>query len=114
MPIETQRAKFRVAIIGRPNVGKSSMFNFLTRTRKAVVKDQPGVTRDVQVGFADWWGKQFEILDTGGLTSKQDVFSPLILEQVVASLGRVDLLIVMFDAKEGLMPEDRDVMRIVQ
>lgn len=114
MPTKTDHAKFQVAIIGRPNVGKSSLFNFLTRSRRAVVKNQPGVTRDIQVGYADWWGKQFAVLDTGGLTAKQDDFSPLIFEQVVQSLGRVHLLVVMFDAKSGLLPEDRDIMRIVK
>ena len=114
MPSARRKSKFRVALIGRPNVGKSSMFNFLTRTRDAVVKNQPGVTRDIQVGFADWWGKTFEVFDTGGLTARQDDFSPLIFEQVLQSLGRVDLLVVMFDAKEGLIHEDREIMRIVK
>jgi GTPase len=104
----------RVAIVGRPNVGKSSLFNFLTRTRNAVVKNQPGVTRDIQVGLAEWWGKSFDILDTGGLTAKKDEFSPMIFAQVVQSLGKVDLLVVMFDAKSGLHPEDRDIMHIVR
>ena len=114
MPSARRKAQYRVALIGRPNVGKSSLFNFITRTRDAVVKDQPGVTRDIQAGFADWWGKTFEVYDTGGLTAKQDDFSPLIFEQVIQSLGRVDLLVVMFDAKQGLIPEDREIMRIVK
>ncbi len=114
MPSVRNLATYKVGIIGRPNVGKSSLFNFLTRTRDAVVKDQAGVTRDVQRGFADWWGKTFEVLDTGGLTHADDEFSPLIFEQVINSLGGIDLLVVMFDAKQGMMPEDREIFRIVK
>lgn len=115
------RSRFRVAIIGRPNVGKSSLFNFLTRSRRAVVKNEPGVTRDIIVGHADWWGKTFEVLDTGGLTRHKDSptgegdekgFSALIYNQVMSVLKYVDLLVVMVDAKTGLLPEDRDVVRI--
>jgi GTP-binding protein len=105
---------FRVALIGRPNVGKSSLFNFLTRSRNAVVKNEPGVTRDIQVGVADWWGKQFEVLDTGGLTHKDDDFSPLIFEQVLGVLKSVDLIVFMLDAKSGFLPEDREIFRIVK
>lgn len=114
MPSVQNKASFKVAIIGRPNVGKSSLFNFLTRTRNAVVKNQAGVTRDIQSGFADWWGKSFEVLDTGGLTRLDDDFSPLIYQQVLDSLGRVHMLVLMFDAKQGLLPEDREIVRIVK
>ncbi len=103
---------YRVAIIGRPNVGKSTLFNFLTRSRKAVVKDQPGVTRDILVGQADWWGGSFEVLDTGGLTKNSDTFSALIYQSVMAILKYVDHLVVVMDAKSGLLPEDKDVIRI--
>jgi tRNA U34 5-carboxymethylaminomethyl modifying GTPase MnmE/TrmE len=58
----------RVAIIGRPNVGKSTLFNILSESRKAVVKDQPGVTRDIQIHPMDIWGKSFDLIDTGGVT----------------------------------------------
>lgn len=114
MPSVHNKALFKVAIIGRPNVGKSSLFNFLTRSRSAVVKNQAGVTRDVQTGYADWWGKNFEILDTGGLTRLDDEFSPLIFQQVLDSLGKVNLLVVLFDAKDGLLDEDREIFRIVK
>ena len=114
MQLQTKKGEFRVAIIGRPNVGKSSLYNVLTRSRKAVVKDQPGVTRDILTGTADWWGKQFEVLDTGGLTQSKDVFSPLIYRQVLSVLKYVDLLVVMMDAKTGFTPEDRDIVRIAK
>jgi GTP-binding protein len=102
----------KVAIIGRPNVGKSTLFNLLTETRKAVVKDRPGVTRDIQIEAAEIWGKKFLIVDTGGLTEAPDTFSQLIREQVCEFLADVDLLVVVMDGRAGLIPEDREVVRI--
>jgi GTP-binding protein len=104
----------RVAIIGRPNVGKSTLFNFLTDTRKAVVKNQPGVTRDIQIEPAEIWGQKFDVIDTGGLTEAPDLFSQLIREQVIEFLSSVDLLLVVMDGRIGLCPEDRDVIRIAK
>jgi len=102
----------KVAIIGRPNVGKSTLFNILTESRKAVVKDRPGVTRDIQIEESEVWGKQFLIVDTGGLTEAPDTFSQLIREQVCEFLADVDLLLVVMDGRAGLIPEDREVVRI--
>ena len=113
MSLQTKTA-FRAAIIGRPNVGKSTLFNVLTRSRKAVVKNQPGVTRDIIVGQADWWGHQFEVLDTGGLTSHDDDFSPMIYQQVMNVLKFVDLLVLVMDGQSGLVPEDRDIIRLAK
>lgn len=104
----------KVGIIGRPNVGKSTLFNVLTRSRKAVVKNQPGVTRDILVESADWWGKCFDVIDTGGLTDSEDLISGLIKEHVLALLDSLDLLVVVMDGKSGLMPEDRDIIRIAK
>lgn len=104
----------KVAIVGRPNVGKSTLFNILTDTRKAVVKNQKGVTRDIQVESAEVWGKHFDLIDTGGLTESKDVFSKLIREQVIEFLETVDLILLVVDGREGLLPEDRDVVRIVK
>lgn len=104
----------KVAIIGRPNVGKSTLFNILTETRKAVVKDQPGVTRDIQIEESEVWGKTFLIVDTGGLTEATDTFSVLIREQVCEFLSDVDLLLVVMDGRAGLIPEDREVIRIAK
>lgn len=103
----------KVAIVGRPNVGKSTLFNILTNTRKAVVKDQRGVTRDLIVEKAEVWGKEFDLIDTGGLTEAQDLFSKLIREQVTGFLQTVDLILLVMDGRDGLLPEDRDVVRIV-
>lgn len=104
----------KVAIIGRPNVGKSTLFNILTDSRKAVVKNQPGVTRDIMVETIDIWGKTFELIDTGGITEAPDTFSQLIREQVIEFLSEVDLLIVMMDGRAGLLPEDRDLIKIAK
>lgn len=100
-----------VALLGHPNVGKSTLFNKLTRTRKALVKNEPGVTRDVLIEDADWWGQNFRVADMGGLTSDPSGFSPLIREKVLGFLNKVDLLLVVFDGRAGLLPEDKDVLR---
>lgn len=106
--------QLRVALIGRPNVGKSSLFNKLTRSRKSVVRNEPGVTRDILVEPCEWWGHKFDVIDTGGLTEDSTGFSPLIREQVLILLKSVDLLVVVMDARAGLIPEDKDVLKIAQ
>lgn len=111
---QSYRPTSRVAIIGRPNVGKSTLFNFLTDSRKAVVKNQPGVTRDILIEPAEVWGVKFDVIDTGGLTEASDLFSQLIREQVVEFLASVDHLIVVMDGRAGLLPEDRDIIRIAK
>jgi len=108
------RKQTRVAIIGRPNVGKSTLFNFLTETRKAVVKDQPGVTRDILIEPAELWGNEYEVIDTGGLTEASDLISQLIREQVVEFLKSVDLLICVMDGRDGLIPEDSEIIRVAK
>src|SRR5262249_52780046 len=104
----------RVAIIGRPNVGKSTLFNRLTRSRLAVVKNEPGVTRDIQIEPCEWWGKSFEIVDTGGITGDKQGFSPLIRKQVIEYLDSVDMNILVLDGRVGLVPEDRDALIIAK
>lgn len=111
-----QRAEFspKVAIIGRPNVGKSTLFNIITETRKAVVKNQAGVTRDIIIEPVDLWGKQFDLIDTGGITEAGDIFSKLIREQVTEFLHSVDLIVAVMDGRVGLVPEDRDIIRVAK
>lgn len=111
---KASRETSRVAIIGRPNVGKSTLFNYLTETRKAVVKNRPGVTRDIQIEPAEVWGVKFDVIDTGGLTESTDLFSQLIREQVIGFLRSVDHLIVVMDGRAGLHAEDRDIIRIAK
>ncbi len=103
----------RVALVGRPNVGKSTLFNRLTRTRKAVVRDERGVTRDIQIEACEWWGKSFEVVDTGGLSEDDQGFTPLIRTQVTEFLQHVDLIVMIVDGRSGIVPEDRDVFRVV-
>jgi GTP-binding protein len=104
----------KVAIIGRPNVGKSTLFNIVTESRKAVVKNQRGVTRDIMIEPVELWGKQFDLIDTGGITEAGDIFSKLIKEQVTEFLYSVDFIIAVMDGKVGLVPEDRDIIRVAQ
>jgi GTP-binding protein len=104
----------KVAIIGRPNVGKSTLFNILTDSRKSVVKNQPGVTRDIIVEPCEIWGKHFDLIDTGGITEAHDTFSQLIREQVTEFLEMVDFLLVVMDGRTGMIPEDREILKIAQ
>jgi GTP-binding protein len=104
----------KVAIIGRPNVGKSTFFNIVTGSRKALVKNQPGVTRDIQVEEADWRGRSFHVIDTGGLTDSSDVFSQLIQTQVRQIIDSVDAIVIILDGRSGVCPEDRDVVQIAR
>jgi GTP-binding protein len=104
----------KVAIIGRPNVGKSTLFNIITESRKAVVKNQAGVTRDIIIEPVDIWGKQFDLIDTGGITEAGDIFSKLIREQVSEFLYSVDLIVAVMDGRAGLIPEDRDIIRVAK
>lgn len=102
----------KVAVIGRPNVGKSTLFNIITESRKAVVKDQMGVTRDIMIEPVDLWGKQFDLIDTGGITEAGDIFSKLIRESVTEFLDSVDFIVAVMDGRVGLVPEDRDIIRV--
>jgi GTP-binding protein len=104
----------KVAIIGRPNVGKSTLFNIITETRKAVVKDLAGVTRDIIIEPCDVWGKQFDLIDTGGITEAGDLFSKMIREQVSEFLHSVDLIVAVMDGRAGLLPEDRDIIKFAK
>ncbi len=104
----------KVAIIGRPNVGKSTLFNILTDSRKSVVKDRAGVTRDIIIEPAEIWGKKFDLIDTGGVTESQDLFSKLIKEQVSDFLHSVDYIIAVMDGRIGLVPEDRDIIKLAK
>jgi len=104
----------KVLLVGRPNVGKSSLFNTLTRSREAVVKNQPGVTRDIIAGQADWWGHSFEVFDTGGVTEEKVEIFQMVKEKVINEIKKVDLVVLIMDAKSGLVPEDKDIYKIVK
>lgn len=106
---------FTVAITGRPNVGKSTLFNRLLEQRKAIVDDVSGVTRDRQYGVADWNGKTFNVIDTGGFVAgSEDVFEKEIAKQVVIAVEEADAIIFMVDAHTGMTNLDdamADVLR---
>ncbi len=96
-----------VAIVGRPNVGKSTLFNRLTRTRDALISAYPGTTRDRQYGEVHLDDRHFIIIDTGGLTEEQDAVDKLIAKQASQAIADADKVIFLVDARAGITPEDR-------
>lgn len=108
-------AGFTVAIVGRPNVGKSTLFNRLLEQRKAIVDDQSGVTRDRQYGIADWNGKTFNVIDTGGFVSNSDdVFEREIRKQAKVAMEEANVIIFMCDVTTGITDLDADVANILR
>lgn len=106
---------FTVAIIGRPNVGKSTLFNRLTGERQAIVDDISGVTRDRHYGIVDWNGKVFDIIDTGGFVARSsDVFEREIRRQVQIAIDEASLLIFMMDVTTGITDFDDDVIKMLR
>jgi GTPase len=104
-----------VVLVGRPNVGKSTLFNRLTRTRRAIVTAIPGTTRDVIAHEATWRGRRFQLVDTGGMFgASEDPLHALVLERGQRALADADLLVVVVDGREGLVPGDRDLARIAR
>jgi GTP-binding protein len=104
-----------VAIVGRPNVGKSTLFNRLLEQRKAIVDDTSGVTRDRQYGIVDWNGKNFNIIDTGGFVAESnDVFEKEIKKQVLIAVEEANALIFMVDAETGITGLDDDMAIVLR
>src|ERR1700674_2156406 len=98
---------FTVAIVGRPNVGKSTFFNRMLEERKAIVDDTSGVTRDRQYGEADWNGKSFNVIDTGGFVPRsEDIFEREIRKQVLIALDEADAIVFMVDVATGITDLD--------
>ena len=105
-----------VAIVGRPNVGKSSFFNRIVGTRLSIVDDTPGVTRDRIYAEAEWCGKRFALIDTGGIDdgkADDEIFSQM-REQAVIAMDMADLIIFMVDGKEGVTAQDREVSELLR
>ena len=98
-----------VAIVGRPNVGKSTLFNRITRTKDALVDDFPGVTRDRHFGDARWNDVEFTLVDTGGFTAGDD-FADEIRFQINQAIADADVIILLLDGKEGISPFDREIV----
>lgn len=99
-----------VAIVGRPNVGKSTLFNRLVGARKAIVEDIPGVTRDRLYDITDWDGREFIIIDTGGIRFDEgDIFAREVKLQAELAIDEADVIILVVDAREGITHEDEQV-----
>lgn len=106
---------FTVAIVGRPNVGKSTLFNRLLEQRKAIVEDTPGVTRDRQYGIADWNGKSFYVIDTGGFVpNSEDVFEKEIRKQVEVAVQEASAIVFVVDVATGMTDLDDAMANILR
>jgi GTP-binding protein len=104
-----------LVIVGRPNVGKSTLFNRLTGTRRAIVTDEPGITRDRIYGKAEWRGRAVEIVDTGGLVPDDKALIPQeILRQAHVAIEKAALLVLVVDAHAGMTPLDQELARLLR
>ena len=104
-----------VAIVGRPNVGKSTLFNRLTKTRHAIVSEVAGTTRDRQYGKCEWAGKEFSVVDTGGwVVNSDDIFEGAIRDQVRIATEEADLVLFLVDVQTGVTDLDSDVAQILR
>jgi GTP-binding protein len=104
-----------VAIVGRPNVGKSALFNRLTGQRQAIVEDVEGVTRDRIYGKSDWNGKEFTVIDTGGyVEGSDDIFEKEIREQVQLAIDQADVIVFVTDGQTGINPLDEEVAEMLR
>lgn len=104
-----------VAIVGRPNVGKSTLFNRLTQTRQAIVNEQAGTTRDRQYGKAEWQGREFSVVDTGGwVVNSEDVFEEEIRKQVLMAVEEADVILFVVDVMNGVTDLDAEVASILR
>jgi GTP-binding protein len=104
-----------VAIVGRPNVGKSTLFNRLVERREAIMDDESGVTRDRHYGYGEWIGKAFTVIDTGGYVhGSEDVFESAIRNQVMQALKEAAVIVFMADCRDGLTDLDKDFANVVR
>ncbi len=104
-----------IAIVGRPNVGKSTLFNRLTELRKAITESEPGITRDRHYGSVEWGGRQFALIDTGGyVIGSEDTFEKEILSQIHIAVDEANLLLFLVDCKDGLTGFDHEIAQILR
>ncbi|WWP00554.1 MAG: ribosome biogenesis GTPase Der [Candidatus Dasytiphilus stammeri] len=103
-----------IAVVGRPNVGKSTLFNRLTNTHDALVSDTPGMTRDRKYGYIEINGHQFIIIDTGGLEEDENGLNKEIFSQFIQAINESELILLIVDAQVGLMPGDINIMNILR
>ena len=104
-----------IAIVGRPNVGKSTLFNRLTKSRHAITDEESGVTRDRHYGKSDWGGKEFSVIDTGGyISGSEDRFELEIRKQVEIAIDEASVILFIVDAKDGITEMDNDVAQLLR
>ena len=112
---ETNVALPLVAIVGRPNVGKSTLFNRITGERRAITGDEPGITRDRIYGEAEWNGRAFSIVDTGGIVPDDDAVIPAnILKQAASAIEEAQVVVWVVDARKGITPLDEELARLLR
>lgn len=115
MPIQNKIMNNIVAIVGRPNVGKSTFFNRLIQRREAIVDSVSGVTRDRNYGKSEWNGKEFSVIDTGGyIKGSDDIFEAEIRRQVELAIDEADAIIFIVDVEEGITPMDDEVAKLLR
>src|SRR6266404_7765948 len=104
-----------VAIVGRPNVGKSTLFNRITGSRKAIVGDEPGITRDRNFAFAEWRGRNFRIVDTGGMQpgEEEQTIPSHILKQARLALAEAEQVVLVTDGRAEITGTDRELSRML-
>ncbi|HEY2930888.1 MAG TPA: ribosome biogenesis GTPase Der [Acidobacteriota bacterium] len=106
---------YQVAIIGRPNVGKSTLFNRLTGTRRSIVGDEPGITRDRIYGTVEWQQKKFALVDTGGMIPREsELIASEIFKQAAVAIKESDLVLMMVDAQSGPAPLDKELLEFLR
>src|SRR3954465_7013649 len=103
-----------IALVGRPNVGKSTLFNVLTRTRDALVHDLPGLTRDRHYGVCRLGPREFVVVDTGGLAREKEGIGMLTARQVQLAIEEADRVVFVVDARDGLLPQDRTIVEALR
>src|SRR5688500_4879576 len=109
------RALPSVVLVGRPNVGKSTLFNRLTQSRRAIVTAIPGTTRDVLAQRVEWQDSQFELTDTGGMFgASEDPLHELVLQRGHRAIKEADLLVLVVDGREGLVGGDREIAKAMR
>jgi GTP-binding protein len=100
-----------IALVGRPNVGKSTLFNRVTGSRDAIVADYSGLTRDRKYGEAEHNGKPFLLIDTGGITGTEEGIDQAMADQSLQAIEESDVVLFIVDARAGLMPDDEWILK---
>jgi len=103
-----------IAIVGRPNVGKSTLFNQLTRSRQALVADQPGLTRDRQYGHGQFQNRSFIVIDTGGINDEKETIDVLMSQQTKQAIDEASIVLFLVDARAGLTPADEQIAKALR